>query len=219
MQHTKGGSTAATGNSILLDNKCGKCNKVVRNGILCDNCDKWYHFNKCSTVSEDKIPDTQWRCVSCSTRNELANEKETGEYDNSEVLRKLIEEISSLREIISVLQSERIQHMHLPVHHEDDDNWCQIARGKSRKTKKVVQHSPVSTCKRFNSLNEVAEEIEQRKELCRPKVNVKKKKKLIFYSDIYGRDIPTALSKTNVDISVYGEVRPGAKMKDVLQIV
>jgi hypothetical protein len=120
-----------------------------------------------STVSEDKIPDTQWRCVSCSTRNDLVNEKETGEYDNSEVLHKLIQEISSLR--------------------EDDNNWCQIARGKSIKTKKEVQHSPVSTSNRFNTLNEVADEIEQRKELSRPKVNVKKKNKLIFYSDSYGR--------------------------------
>jgi hypothetical protein len=76
---------AAAGNKILIDNKCGKCNKVVRNGILCHNCDKWYHFNKCSTISEDKIPDTQWLCVSCSTHNDLTNEKETRQSDNNEV--------------------------------------------------------------------------------------------------------------------------------------
>jgi hypothetical protein len=58
------------GNKILIDNKCGKRNRVVRNGILCDNCDKWYHFNKCSRISEDIIPDTQWLYVSCSTCNE-----------------------------------------------------------------------------------------------------------------------------------------------------
>jgi hypothetical protein len=50
------------------------------------------HFNKCSTISEDKIPDTQWLCVSCSTRNDPTNEKETRQYDNNEVLNKLLED-------------------------------------------------------------------------------------------------------------------------------
>jgi hypothetical protein len=59
---------------------------------MCDNCDKWYHFNKCSTISEDKIPGTQWLCVSCSTHNDQTKENETKQYDNSEVLSKLLEE-------------------------------------------------------------------------------------------------------------------------------
>jgi hypothetical protein len=121
---------AAAGNKILIDNKCGKCNKVVRNGTLCDNWDKWYHFNKCSTISEDKIPDSQWLCVSCSTCNGLTNEKETKKYDKSDVLSKLLEEIASLREIISLLQSERIQYTHPALQHDDYNNWCQAARGK-----------------------------------------------------------------------------------------
>jgi lysophospholipase L1-like esterase len=41
--------------------------------------------------------------------------------------------------------------------------------------------------------------------------------KLILYSDSYGRDIPTSLSKINNDLSVSGEVRPGAKLEDVLK--
>jgi hypothetical protein len=143
----------APGNKILIDNKCGKCNKVFRNGILCDNCNKWYNFNK--------IPDTQWLCVSCSTCNDPANEKETKQYNNSEVLGKLLEEIASLREIISLLQSERIQYTHLPVHHEDDNNWCRAARGKSKKSKKVTQYFTTSTNNRFNILNEVTDETEQ----------------------------------------------------------
>ena len=81
----------------------------------------------------------------------------------------------------------------------------------------MAQHSPVSTSNRFNTLNEVADEMEQRKESSHPKVNAKKKNELIFYSDSYGRDILMSLSKTNLDISVYGEVRPGAKVKDVLK--
>jgi hypothetical protein len=62
-----------------------------------------------STISEDKIPDTQWLC---------------------EVLSKLLEEIASLREIVSLLQSERIQYTHPLLQHDDDNNWCQAARGK-----------------------------------------------------------------------------------------
>jgi hypothetical protein len=46
---------------------------------------------------------------------------------------------------------------------------------------------------------------------------VKKKNKLMFYNDSYGRGIPTLLSKSNDDVSVFGEVRPGAKVKDVLK--
>jgi hypothetical protein len=38
----------------------------------------------------------------------------------------------------------------------------------------------------------------------------------MFYGDSYGRDIPTSLSKNNVDVSVYGEVRPSATIKGVL---
>jgi hypothetical protein len=70
---------------------------------------------------------------------------------------------------------------------------------------------------RFSTLNEVTDEIKQRKETRCPKVNVKKNNKLVFYSDGYGRGIPTSLSKINYDISVYGEVRPGAKVKEVLK--
>jgi hypothetical protein len=92
-----------------------------------------------------------------------------------------------------------------------------VARGKFGKSKKVAQHLPVSTSNRFSTLNEVIDEIEQRKEARCPKVNVKKNNKLLFYSDGYGRGIPTSLSKINDDISVYGEVRPGARVKEVLK--
>jgi hypothetical protein len=123
-----------------------------------------------------------------------------------------------LREIISLLQSERIQYTHPPVHHEDDNNWCQAARGKSKKkSKKVIQYFTTSTNNRFNILNEVTDETEQRKAPNCPKVNGEKKSKLMFYSDSYGRDIPMSLSKINVVVSMFGEIRPGAKVKDVLK--
>ncbi|XP_023709685.1 uncharacterized protein LOC111865696 [Cryptotermes secundus] len=123
-----GGQTAAC-NNILVDIKCGKCNKVVRNGILCDNCDKWYHFNKCSNVNEDKIPDNQWLCASCSRQNAPESEVMTTQYVECEAIRKLLEEISSLREMISILQRERDQEVHPPVHFENEIGWSQAAKG------------------------------------------------------------------------------------------
>jgi hypothetical protein len=39
----------------------------------------------------------------------------------------------------------------------------------------------------------------------------------MFYSESYGPDIPTSLNEINIDLSLSGEVRPGAKVKDVLK--
>jgi hypothetical protein len=48
-------------------------------------------------------------------------------------------------------------------------------------------------------------------------MNVKKKNKLRIYTDSYGHDIPRLLSETNVGTAVYGEVRPSAKVNEVLK--
>ena len=48
---------AANSNKMTKnDNKCGKCNKSVRdndNGLLCDSCDVWYH-NGCIKISMEE---------------------------------------------------------------------------------------------------------------------------------------------------------------------
>jgi hypothetical protein len=211
-----GGQTAVC-NNILVDNRCRKHNKVVRNGILFDNCDKWYHFNKCSNVKEDKIPDNQWLCPSCSLRNTPENEIMTMQYVNREVLCKLLEEVSSLREMTSILKSERVQEVRSLVHYENENSWSQVVKGKSRRRNQVSPQFSVSTSNRFFTLNDVADETLQKKTFSCQKKNVKKKNKLMFYSDSHGRGIRTLLSKSNDDVSVFGEVRPGAKVKDVLK--
>jgi hypothetical protein len=48
------------------------------------------------------------------------------------------------------------------------------------------------------------------------KINGKKNNKIKFYTDSYGRNIPLSLSKNNEDNSVFGEVRPSAKIRDML---
>jgi hypothetical protein len=46
-----------------------------------------------------------------------------------------------------------------------------------------------------------------------PKMNKGNKSKLMFYSDTFGRVIPTSLSKINVDVSVFGEVMPSIRTR------
>jgi hypothetical protein len=63
--HSTAGFAAATmwkwneRNKTLVDSKCAKCNKVVRNGIFCNNYDELFHFNKCNMVSTDNIQGTE----------------------------------------------------------------------------------------------------------------------------------------------------------------
>jgi hypothetical protein len=65
---------------------------------------------------------------------------------------------------------------------------------KAEKKQKVTQYFTTSTNNRFNTLSEVIDETEQMKAPRCPKVNVKKKSKLMFYSDSYGRNIPMLLN-------------------------
>jgi hypothetical protein len=123
---------AATCHNILI-NKCSKCKKVVRNGILCDNCDKCYHFNKCSNVCEDKIPNNKQLCVPCLSFEALIHENITTEHVNSEVVRKLLNEISTLHAIIPALQSERIQDTHIQKHQANENGWNHASKGNLKK--------------------------------------------------------------------------------------
>jgi hypothetical protein len=71
---------------------------------------------------------------------------------------------------------------------------------------------------RFSILNEVEDDNQPREALRGSQINGKKKNKIIFYSDSYGSDM-TSLSKNNVDTSVFGEVRPNAKIRCVKKTV
>ena len=98
---------------ILLDIKCGKCTRVVRNGVICDYCDKWYHFSKCSEISKDEAPQLTWVCKLCvgkqntvtyETMQSKINSEEQKEIEN--VILKLTEEIESLRAVNALLQQQ-----------------------------------------------------------------------------------------------------------------
>lgn len=50
---------------------CLKCNKVVRNGILCDFCGHWQHF-RWAKISENEIKgykSSEWKCPVCVEGN------------------------------------------------------------------------------------------------------------------------------------------------------
>jgi hypothetical protein len=75
----------------------------------------------------------------------LVNENLTTQHINSDVLRKLFEEISSLREIISVIQNERIQDTRLQVKQVNENGWCLAAKGNAKRRKQVTQPLPIPT--------------------------------------------------------------------------
>ena len=59
------GNLSSPKNKVLIMIKGGKCRKVVRNGIVCDHCDMWFHFEKCSDVTAENIPENEWCCSAC----------------------------------------------------------------------------------------------------------------------------------------------------------
>lgn len=83
---------------ILLIAQCIKCRKVVRNGILCDLCDKWNHF-RCVGVDENDLPDvnTEWKCPSCDSGPEKVSFDVTVEGEESE------SNIQTLKQVIHLL--------------------------------------------------------------------------------------------------------------------
>lgn len=82
-------------NRVNYDIKCVKCRRNVRNGILCDVCDKWSHF-KCANISENNPPDEniEWACPTCTTN---AAEEQTTQISDVE---------SSLQKVIDILQQD-----------------------------------------------------------------------------------------------------------------
>ena len=86
-----------------------------------------------------------------------------------------------------------------------------------KKRNQATQQFVVPTGNRFCTLNEVEDDNQPKEALRGSKITSKKRNKIMFYSDSYGRDILLSLSKNNVDTSVFGEVRPRAKIRDVLK--
>lgn len=91
-------------NRILCDVKCVKCRKTVRNGILCDNCDLWHHF-RCGNLTDENIPsdESEWFCPRCISTSSITPSKQV----SLPVASKTIEELETLKEIISILEEDK----------------------------------------------------------------------------------------------------------------
>lgn len=53
---------AQSRNCVILDINCSKCSNV-KNGILCDCCDKWWHFRSVNLIEECLTSENnEWKC-------------------------------------------------------------------------------------------------------------------------------------------------------------
>lgn len=96
--------------SFKINDKCFKCNKIVKNGILCDVCDRWYHF-KCGNLPnyEEIDVNEDWHCAACD-RHDSGNEglnTVSCEYSSAlEIIKVLQNDIEALKNENSLLKSK-----------------------------------------------------------------------------------------------------------------
>ena len=92
---------------VKYDDRCKKCKKVVRNGILCDSCDKWLHFRCGNTKKGSEIEDNKkWSCPQCIHNGDVNNE---GKEDSTNDVSSLLEIVSILQNDLMELKSENVQ--------------------------------------------------------------------------------------------------------------
>lgn len=86
---------------FLLNDERFKCKRKVKNGILCDICDCWYHF-KCGNMPNcEKIDENKdWFCSNCVNNSGTSNAN--GSCQTVDKNR----EYSSALEIISILKND-----------------------------------------------------------------------------------------------------------------
>lgn len=181
--------------NVIYNYKCGKCNRLVKNGVLCDGCDVWYHFKKCSNILETTSLEDEWFCQSCTEARENGevnsqdiNSQDTNEgkqscpciHDNKCNVSKFEEEIKSLHKIISLLQKDLRELMNNTSSVSENDEidnhrptWAKIVSGKKSLNQKAI----FNTHNRFEVLSDVGEETTENSNL--EKISVQNKKAVI----------------------------------------
>lgn len=222
-------ASASVKNRVLLDTKCSKCNKVVKNGILCDLCDKWIHF-KCSKLSEENLPDenAEWICPRCQDReNGVVTLNETT-LDSSEGT------IASLNKVIKLLKDDII---HLKEENERlrpklsgnsvNNDWNIAPKHKTFRpnfsANNLTDFPPLKN--KFEVLTTVDDRVERIKEVSQNEQTGQNKSSknnfrprslnVCLYADSQGRDIYKGLRDSHHKF--YSMVKPGAKFKDVTE--
>lgn len=154
-----------TKNCVIKDFSCGKCTKIVRNGILCESCDRWFHFEKCSKVEELNVPKREWSCATCVEHGDVPveerksnNTSTSQEHHTSQerVIQTLTDEIAALKEVINILK-EQLSAKHPTVqgvcNMEDRTFTPVVAKNKMSRTQNRAtnpHHSTVPTKNRFS---------------------------------------------------------------------
>lgn len=85
---------------------CGKCQRIVSNGVLCSYCDKWYHFSRCSQLDRKNIPKNEWCCEACSNLSIDDKYDKFSSFSWASLVHSLFDEIKSLKCVVSLLKDE-----------------------------------------------------------------------------------------------------------------
>lgn len=216
--------------NIIRNHNCGKCNRIVKNGIQCDRCDLWYRFHKCSKVIDDsKSISLDWECEKCeSSCNNGSDETEAsasnvnvGDRSYEILVQNLQEELRSLREIINIL------HEDLKTKNKISDSgelatWSDVVKNRRPKNKTSVacHASALPLRNKFEVLAVSDSSAGEVEDVCSVKAIGGHQHNLgnvLILADSHGKKLSQKLSCLLPDQKVSGFVKPGAKMNSILE--
>ena len=142
---------------VFNDKWCKKCAKIVRNGVLCNNCDKYWHF-RCGKVDSALIEDlneTTWYCMECngteisgpqSATNRACNPLEVEVKNLRAIIKTLQDDIRTLEHQLNERNITSNSNSELPRHEsnggqECNTGWQADKRGRNRRTAQYLRDS------------------------------------------------------------------------------
>lgn len=209
--------------SININLNCKKCKKVVKNGILCCECDRYIHY-RCAKIdpslSDNVKSDTTWSCEDCTIQE-----------SHMEQITQLREENANLKAIIEALKEDII---HLQ-NRSTEQPTCFTTYGNSigrQNEWHTVQGRPnsqrwrnqrslhkrtdsITTSNRFATLDKPNRQDHRDSEQTRYTKKTRNNEILLF-GDSHGRGIT---EKINSKKKKCGTVKPGAPCSEVLREV
>lgn len=84
----------------VISVKCGSCRKNLRVGVLCNQCEKWFHLT-CQKIKREQIVEETWLCKDCG--NEAGNRELIGLRNE---VKKLREKLETAEQRIKFLEDE-----------------------------------------------------------------------------------------------------------------
>lgn len=215
------------------DEKCIKCKKVVKNGVLCESCDHWYHF-RCGSFEEDGLNKTEeWSCATCLETNQgnvMDSHKDSGtENSLQKVIDLLLADMQELKKKNESLK-KRVEQLSTSVNEQDFCYPKRVAKMATEQQKIAVQvtnrYNPIqmSDLDNFPPLTDATSEQKSRsgnKKLkpVKKQTSCNTKQKIKLYSASQGRDLAVKMLHKIDDVEVQGSVKPSACIEDVVRDV